>query len=198
MVWAAGGTSVVCVQPQEPTAGPVPMAGGPGPGVPVGGTGVPQKPRNRRTRLILVMIAGIVGLLCLGGVGVAISLYDDATKIERTAPDAVVDNFLRAYLVNRDDQEVSLYACKSGAAFDDLSALRIEMIDREKKFSVKVSASWSSLTVSDVDQDRKNVETDLVIAGSSNGNTVSRHTESWSFGVVDDGGWRVCSATKKS
>nr|BFE67311.1 hypothetical protein GCM10020092_006120 [Actinoplanes digitatis] len=57
--------------------------------------------------------AGILALLCLGGVGVFISFYDEATKIERSKPDAVADQFLRAYLVNRDDKEVSLFTCKA-------------------------------------------------------------------------------------
>ena len=157
-----------------------------------------QKPRNRRTRLILAILAGMVGLLCLGGVGVFVSLYDEATEIKRTAPDAVVDNFLRAYLVNRDDQEAALYMCKSDADLSAISDLRVEMVNREKNFSVNVSVSWSSLTVTDVDQAHKEVVTDLVIAGASNGNTLSRHTETWSFGVVDQDGWRVCSARKNA
>ena len=55
------------------------------------------------------MVAGIVALLCLGGIGVFISYYDEATKIERTSPNAVVIQFLQAYLVNRDDQEAALH-----------------------------------------------------------------------------------------
>ncbi|MDT5031284.1 MAG: hypothetical protein QOC94_1455, partial [Actinoplanes sp.] len=86
------------MQPPERSTGGVPVAGGPAPTV-VGG-----KPRNRRLRLWLAMGLGIVVLLCLGGVGVAISLYDGATKIQRSEPDAVADSFLRAYLVNRDDK----------------------------------------------------------------------------------------------
>jgi hypothetical protein len=144
------------------------------------------------------MVGGIMVLLCLGGVGVFVSLYDEATEIKRTAPDAVVDNFLRAYLVDRDDQEVALYACKSGSDFAALSSLRSEMVNREKNFDVKVSAGWSTLTVTDVSAGRKNVSTDLTISGSTDGNAVSRRTESWSFGTVDQDGWRVCSANKLS
>jgi len=157
-----------------------------------------RKPRARRARLILAIVGGTMALLCLGGVGIFIAVYDKATEINRTAPDAVVDNFLRAYLVDRDDKEVALYACKSGGDFTALSGLRAEMINREKNFGVKVSAGWSTLTVSDVGSGKKNVSTDLTISGSSEGNTVSRRTESWSFGVTDEDGWRVCSATKLS
>ena len=157
-----------------------------------------RKPRARRARLILAIVGGTLALLCLGGVGIFVAVYDKATEIKRSAPDAVVDNFLRAYLVDRDDKEVALYACKSGGDFTALSGLRAEMINREKNFGVKVSAGWSTLTVSDVGSGKKNVSTDLTISGSSEGNTVSRRTESWSFGVTDEDGWRVCSATKLS
>jgi hypothetical protein len=196
-----GGTTVVCVQPQEPVTGPAPQ--------PPGQRGAAQPeaeatpgpdekptPRRRRLRLWLAVAAGVLGILCAGGIGVAVLLYDEETKIERTAPDAVVDNFLRAYLLNRDDNEASLYMCKSGAEFEAIANLRSEMINREKSFDVKVSVSWSTLTVVDVAESRKSVETSLVISGSSDGNPVSRRTESWSFTVVDDDGWRVCGAAR--
>ena len=76
-----------------------------------------MKVRNRRLRLFLALGAGIVALLCLGGVGVFISLYDEATEIRRTAPDAVVDGYLRAYLVNRNEDETKLYTCAAGGDF---------------------------------------------------------------------------------
>ena len=156
------------------------------------------KQPNRRLRLWLAMGAGILALLCLGGVGVVVSLYDGATEIKRTAPDAVADSFLRAYLVDRDDKQVALFTCKSGADLAAISALRTELVDREKEFDVKVSVSWSSLTVSETDENKRSVGTDLIIAGNMNGEATSRHTESWTFDLVDDDGWRVCGAAKTS
>ena len=144
------------------------------------------------------MAAGIVALLCLGGVGVFISFYDDATKIERTSPDAVVDQFLRAYLVNRDDQEAALFTCKDGLDLAGISALRTQLIQREKDFNVKVNVSWRSLTVSGTEEGRRTLTADLVIAGSSGGTALSSRTETWSFTLVDADGWRVCSAAKVS
>jgi hypothetical protein len=144
------------------------------------------------------MGAGILALLCLGGVGVVVSLYDSATAIKRTAPDAVVDSFLRSYLVDRDDKEVALYTCKSGADLTAIGALRTELVNREKQFDVKVIVSWGSLTVAGTEQGKRTVTTDLIISGTKNGDTQSRHNESWSLGVVDENGWRVCSAAKMS
>jgi hypothetical protein len=142
------------------------------------------------------LAGGILALLCLGGAGIFVTLYDNATKIKRSAPDAVVDSFLRAYLVDRDDKEASLYECKSGGSFATIASLRSDMVSREKQFGVKVSVSWGPLPVSDVDQSHKTVAASLTISGASNGDTVSRHTEQWSLGVIDENGWRVCAATK--
>ncbi|MFI7596763.1 hypothetical protein [Actinoplanes sp. NPDC049681] len=171
-----------------------PPAAVPPPAVPA----APGKFRNRRVRLILAMVAGITALLCVGGVGVFISLYDEATEVKRTAPDAVVDGFLRAYLVNRNDQQASLFTCKSGADLAAVSALRGETVSREKSFDVTVNVSWSTLTVSGAGEENRSVTTDLVISGSSNGNSISRRSETWRFALTNEDGWRVCSASKLS
>ncbi|MFI7543006.1 hypothetical protein [Actinoplanes sp. NPDC049599] len=137
-----------------------------------------------------------MALLCLGGIGVFISFYDEATKIERTAPDAVVDQFLRAYLVNRDDKEAELFTCKNGLDLSAITALRTELIAREKEFDVTVNVSWSTLTVSGTEENRRTVTTDLLITGSKDGAALSKSSEPWSFALADADGWRVCSTAK--
>ena len=136
------------------------------------------------------MGAGIVALLCLGGVGVFISFYDEATKIERSAPDAVVDQFLRAYLVNRDDQEAELFTCKNGLDLTKLDAFRTDIQSREQRFSIGIRVDWTSLSVS-TDAGRTTVSTDIrrIIADDS-----ERTTDRWQFPMIDDDGWRVCGA----
>jgi hypothetical protein len=126
----------------------------------------------------------------MGGVGVVVSLYDEATEIKRTAPDAVVDNFLRAYLVNRDDERASLYQCKSRGDFTKIADYRSDIVAREKQFSVGILVSWSTFTVS-VDGSRATVTTDLIKTAADRSGRLSN---SWSFTVVDQGGWRVCGA----
>ena len=194
------------MQPSERPNGPVgsptgtPVPGGPSgpPPAPVSGAPVPPvmtgKQRNRRLRLWLALGLGIVTLLCLGGVGVAVSLYDGATKIQRSEPDAVVDNFLGAYLITRDDKEASLYQCKSGGDFAAISAYRADMVGREKEFSVGIRVSWASLTVS-TNGNAGTVTTDLVKTASDSSGRLSN---SWQFNVVDQDGWRVCGATQLS
>jgi hypothetical protein len=197
------------MQPPEHPTGPLgtPQGAAPGsgavPGQPVAvpaAIGAPArhpvagKQPNRRLRLWLALGAGILALLCLGGVGVVVSLYDSATAIKRTSPDAVVDNFLGAYLVNRDDKQASLYECKSGGDFADIEAYRNDMLTREKDFSVGIRVSWSSLTVA-TQGAAGTVTTNLVKTATDQSGRVSN---SWQFRVVDQGGWRVCGATQLS
>jgi hypothetical protein len=173
----ADGTTVVCVQPQE---SPVTVRGRAG---------------NRRLRLWLALGLGTLLLLCLGGVGVFISLYDNATKIQRTDPDAVVDSYLGAYLQDRDDKAAALYTCKSGATLQPIVDLRNQLVAREHANGTKVNVSWEGLQVTGTG-DVRTVQTVLTISGMSNGQAVSSHQETWDFRLVDQSGWRVCGATK--
>lgn len=169
-----------------------PGSGGP-PGVPPSGvTGAAGKPRNRRVRLWLALGLGIVALLCLGGVGVVVSLYDNATAIKRSAPDAVVDSFLGAYLVDRNDKEANLYRCKTGGDFSALEAYRRDITSREKSFSVGITVSWTSFTMI-INGSRGTVTTDLT---KSTADGSERVTKRWRFSVIDQGGWRVCGAAQ--
>jgi len=138
------------------------------------------------------MGAGILALLCLGGVGVFISFYDEATKIERSKPDVVVDQFLRAYLVNRDDKEAELYTCRKNLDLSQLNAYRTDIQSREQRFSIGIRVDWTSLIVS-ADGGKTTVSTDVrrAIADGS-----ERTTDRWQFSMVDDDGWRVCGATQ--
>lgn len=183
----------------QPPAAQQPVSGGPPVLPPTGGVGaaVPPGPaRKKRVRLWLAMALGLMILLCLGGVGVFVSLYDGATQIKRSAPDAVVDNFIRAYLDDRDDKEAALFSCKSGGEFSQLAILRSELVGREKNFGVKINVTWGALSLAGSGNDRRSVATDLIISGTSDGNILSRSIEKWTFVVVNQDGWRVCSAAK--
>ncbi len=159
----------------------------PGPSMPTG----PTVPRGRRTRLVLAVVGGVLALLCLGGIGIAFVLYDDATKIDRGSPDAAVDSFLRAYLVNRDDSQAALFRCNSGGDFADLDAYRTDLLSRESRYSISINVTWSTLTVQG-SGDQTSVSTDLVRAIA---NGAERTSDTWRFAVVDQDGWRVCGAT---
>jgi hypothetical protein len=151
-------------------------------------------PRRHRARLWVALTGGIMALLCLGGAGVFVTLYDNATKIKRSAPDAVVDSFLRAYLVDRDDKEASLYECKSGGDLQKIAAFRSDIQSREKQYSASIGASWTSLQIAN-DAGKTTVSTDII---RSVNNGAERTFDRWQFQVVDQDGWRVCGATPVS
>jgi hypothetical protein len=146
---------------------------------------------NRRVRLWIAMGAGILALLCLGGVGVFISVYDQATEIKRTAPRAVVNDFLAAYLLNKDDASAELYLCKSGADMSALDAYRRTMETVAKDKSVGITVTWSDLTDDTVNKGGS-VSAKIQQTASDN----SRLENTWRFDMVDQDGWRICSATK--
>ncbi|WP_433371628.1 hypothetical protein ACQPZX_47855 [Actinoplanes sp. CA-142083] len=147
-------------------------------------------------RLILAMVGGVMALLCLGVAGVVVSLYDEATKIDRSEPDVVTDSFLIAYLVNRDDKTAQLFTCKN-TDLTEISALREQLVAREKQFNVKVSVSWGALTRQAVGSGQEDVTTQLTISGSANGQISSSRNEDWRFHVIEESdSWRLCTGTK--
>jgi hypothetical protein len=184
--------------PREPETSPAPRADGETVSKPVsrplGSLPGARRGRfqSRRARLALALTGGLLALLCVGGVGAFYVLYDEATEIKRTEPDAVVDSYLAATLVSRNDQEATLYQCKSGGDFEQLVQFRDDTAKREKDFSVGISITWSSLEV-DVAGTSGTVSADLTrtISGQT-----GRDSSSWRFAVVDEDGWRVCGATK--
>jgi hypothetical protein len=159
------------------------------PGSRPGGKG--SRFQSRRARLVLGLAGGLMALLCLGGVGAFIVLYDEATEIKRTEPDAVVDSYLAAFLVSRNDQETALYQCKSGGDLNQIVQFRDDTISREKEFSVKIAITWSSLDVN-VNGGSGTVGADLTRTVTGQG----RDSSTWQFAVVDQGGWRVCGARR--
>jgi hypothetical protein len=178
--------------PHEPVTGSAPRVSDPETSPAASGESPPEaKPRRKGLRLWVAMVAGVAALLCLGGIGVAVLLYDKETKIERAAPDAVVDNFLRAYLVDRNDERASLYQCKSGGKFDKIASYRGDIVAREKQFSVGILVTWSSFSVQ-TNGANAEVTTDLTKTTSDKS---GRLRDSWQFDLVDQNGWRVCGAT---
>lgn len=150
------------------------------------------RPRRARLRVVLAVLGGVVALLCLGGAGVALVLYDEATKIDRGSPAVAVDNYLRAYLIQRDDAQAALYACEGASVLPQLQALRSDVESREKSQTMSVNFSWSSLAVT-MNGERATVRTSIERAVSDG---LEQIADPWSFDVADQDGWRVCGATK--
>ncbi|HEY0000654.1 MAG TPA: hypothetical protein VGB74_09380 [Actinoplanes sp.] len=132
----------------------------------------------------------MLGLLCLGGVGVAVLLYDKETKIERAEPDAVVDSFLGAYLVARDDKAASLYTCNPQLDLSKMNSFRADIQSREMQYSIGINITWRDFDVQ-VSDEAAAVSVDLVRTVSDGSEETS---DRWRFQLKNDDGWRVCGA----
>lgn len=139
-----------------------------------------------------MMVGGLVALLCLGGAGVAFVAYREATEPDRSAPDVAVSNYLRALFVERNDVQAELYTCHDKEKLGPIENFLTDVKMRERQHSIKIIVSWGSLTVQGSGS-QTTVTTEL-------SRTISDGSESdrqlWRFGVLDEDGWRVCSAAK--
>jgi hypothetical protein len=139
-----------------------------------------------------MLVAGALALLCTGGAGVAFVAYRDATEPDRSSPDVTVDNYLRAFLVDRNDTRAQLYLCRPSLRLTEMEVLREDIEAREAEHSIKIVTSWGSLKVDT--QGGQSMVTVEVLRTISDGSESDRQT--YLFNVVDDGGWRVCGASK--
>ncbi|MEU6022473.1 hypothetical protein [Micromonospora sp. NPDC047134] len=152
----------------------------------------PQQPR-RRVRTVLTVVAGVLAALCLGGGVVGYLVYDRATTPDRSAPDVVVDNYLRAFLVDRNDVRANLFVCEGTPDLSAVRNLRDEILQREANFGVVVRVSWGTLLQTETAGSQL-VTTTLTISSSAEGVSRSSRREEWVFEVSDTkAGWRVCS-----
>ncbi|GAA2192986.1 hypothetical protein [Micromonospora lupini] len=148
------------------------------------------QPRRRRLRTVLTVVGGVLALLCLGAVATGYVLYNRAAAPDRSAPDVVVDNYLRAFLVDRNDARADLYTCEGGAQLESLRSLRADLLAREDRFSVTISISWGSLGFQK-QGDTADVQVTLVISALVDGIRQSER-QSWQFNTRLAEGWRVC------
>ncbi|MEH1127043.1 hypothetical protein [Micromonospora sp. CPCC 206061] len=143
---------------------------------------------------MLMMVGGLVALLCLGGAGVAFVAYREATEPDRSAPDVAVSNYLRALFVERNDVDTSQYSCEDQAGLASIKAFMSDLESREERFGAQFNVSWGSLNTGGGDRVAE-VSVDLQISALIDGVRQS-DVQSWRFEVVDEEGWRVCSAVR--
>ncbi|RQW98884.1 hypothetical protein [Micromonospora inaquosa] len=160
---------------------------------PAPATPAPQPPR-RRMRTVLTVVAGVLALLCLGGVATAYVWYSRAAAPDRSTPDVVVANYIQSFLADRNDARASEFVCQSGADIDGVRLLREDLVARERRFSTKISTSWENFTVQR-QGDSANVEVDLILSAFVDGISQSDR-QRWRFETRHEDGWRVCKAER--
>jgi hypothetical protein len=142
----------------------------------------------------MLLIAGAVALLCTGGAGVAFVAYRDATEPDRSAPDVAVDNYLRAYLVDRDDVLANQYSCGDGR-LATIADFRADLARREQRFNTKFTTTWGGLNIVKVNERGADVRVDLRISAYVDGHQQS-DLQAWTFVVEKEDGWRVCESRR--
>ncbi|MGY3517500.1 hypothetical protein ACVMYR_14440 [Micromonospora sp. PTRAS2] len=136
-------------------------------------------------------MAGVLGLLLVGGGITAFVLYDRATRPDRSAPDVVVVNYLQALLVKREQSRAVLFSC--GDRLPEIEAFRDQMMAKERELGVSISVNIENVRVERSGSSSATVH--AVIRRSAQVDGVQQSlTDDWRFDLSDREGWRVCAA----
>ncbi|WP_433127654.1 hypothetical protein ACQPWW_32675 [Micromonospora sp. CA-240977] len=144
---------------------------------------------------MLTVVAGVLALLCLGGLVTGLVLYQRASAPDRSAPEVVVVNYLQAALVSRDANRAKLYTCDNGIPAVD--AFAAQVVQREQELAVSFSINIENVVVSKTAATDASV-TAVVRRSASVDGVQQSLADTWRFDVRDSEGWRVCSAARIS
>src|SRR5687767_9495759 len=73
-----------------------------------------------RWRRVVVLVAVIAAAATIGVGGWALIAYNEVTRIDRSEPEVVTDEYLRAALVRKDDVGADLYACNDQSRLEPI------------------------------------------------------------------------------
>ena len=142
---------------------------------------------------IALGLAELIGLL--GNAGGRPHAGTSTAPADTRAPDEIVDAYLRERLVDRDAVAAAGLQCKS-PSLSALDAEVGEMVSRESAFAVRITTTWGDLVVHNGPP--PSVDLDLTVTAAAAGSAAAseRHSESWTFRLAAENGWKVCGATK--
>ena len=147
---------------------------------------VSTPPRSHRLRNLLLIVVAFVVVLGAVGAGTLFYLYDKATAIDRSTPEVVVDQFLRATLVQRDPNRVALFICQQWSTQEANDDVR-------PPANPNVDVSWGNYETDRVGA-AADVSVRVYLSVESNG--FQESIQSWTLHLEDQDGWRVCDVTK--
>ncbi|RKR89608.1 hypothetical protein BDK92_3963 [Micromonospora pisi] len=155
---------------------------------------IPPAPKRRRLRTVLAIVAGLLAVLGVAGAAIAYVAYDRYTSPDQSAPDITVNNYLQAYMADRNDIRAKPLACGDTSKLAELAALRADLVEREKRFDTTFHVKWGKLDPHE-EGDRAEVLVDLVLSTWVN-DLIQSERQSWRFVTERDGAWRVCEASR--
>ncbi|MEV6523464.1 hypothetical protein AB0M43_16055 [Longispora sp. NPDC051575] len=136
------------------------------------------------------MIALVAGLAVIVAVvvagGIALNVYDQQTKIDRSTPTVVVTQLVYEMFSNRDDEAVARFSCRK-AELGPLRELLSGIKAQEASGGPNVKVTAEALTLSG----KSEVHAQLRLSAPT-GDGI----ENWIFDTADQDGWRVCAARK--
>lgn len=148
-------------------------------------------------KLILLISVAVVAALAITAGGIVFSLYDRATRIDRSNPDVTLEQYITAVFDHRDSAEAQLFTCGAQADLKEVDQFLGVVKGLEAKYSIGVSVSiLKSRPVTHGDSSQ--VDTTLAMDVPEENGTRSRALYEWRFDLRDESGWRVCAAHKLS
>ena len=159
--------------------------------------GVRRERTGSRWPLWVAIGVGVVSLLCVSGLGIGYHYYDKATKPNRSAPDVVVDNYLRGFLINRSDSEAAQYTCSDQSGLAAFQDFRNDFVKREASLGGAVSFGWGPLAMTPPAGSRSDVSVTITVDTSGGRTLPGESIHNWTFNTTDKSGWQVCGATEQ-
>ncbi len=141
----------------------------------------------RRARNVLPVVLGFVLALGTVAAGTAFYFYDRATAIDRSNPQVVAEQFLDSAMVLKDSNRLALFLCDSWSAAQATAAVA-------PPSDASVTVMWGDPSVQ-VTGSRATVTLRVQFSVAVVGGAI-RDVQSWTLGLENSDGWRVCSLTK--
>ena len=172
------------------------------PEAPISGTGAPALPagggkKASRWKTALIVIAGVLALLCVGGLGSAYFYYRKVSEPDRSTPGVVVRQYLQATFDNRDSTEAARYTCGSPRDIAAVQQLLADVTSREKQYDIRITVRWEDFSPQ-INDGRSTVDLRMKISVPEESGGSSESIQQWSFDLRRRDGWRVCNAHRVS
>lgn len=143
----------------------------------------------------IIGVAGLGAVVVLGitasAIGSGMGLGNGAPVGSSGSPTAAVEQYVQVALVQRDAAGARALACRAPKV-ESIDGMRDDIVHREQQFGVRITVTISSMAVNRQDDAGTAVQADLnVQAGSTSALSIAIQ-----FTVVQESGWRVCSAAR--
>jgi hypothetical protein len=172
-------------QPEVPGGAPQPTV-----------AGTPPKRKRSRRRTIVLVVLGALAFLCVGGVGVAYVLYNQATQPDRTTPAVTVRQYVEAKLNDRNDIRAHLFLCDKTDDPTPIADLASDIQNRERQFNVHANVAMEGFETN-MSGNRATVTVTFRISVSTGGN-FQELFQHWEFTLSHGANWRICNAHQTS